>query len=111
VGGDHIVLGLANQGLEDLASQIGGRTLLNDSEWMSTLQQGIANPSTQFSVNLDGLSGESAYSQVMGAAQRGVTPIPGGYTNWELGQLYQAGRLPGVNLYQGGQLIANPFAP
>lgn len=34
--GDHIVLGLANQGLEETAAQVGGRTLLNDPQWMST---------------------------------------------------------------------------
>jgi hypothetical protein len=109
--GDHIVLGLANQGLEETAAQVGGRTLLNDPQWMSTLQEGITNPSTKITVNLDGLSGDSAYSQVMSAAQRGVTPVPGGYTNWELGQLYQSGRLPTVNFMQGGKIIANPFGP
>jgi RHS repeat-associated protein len=109
--GDHIVLGLANQGLEQTAAQVGGRTLLNDSQWMSTLQGAIANPSTKITVSLDGLSGNSVYSQVMSAAQRGVTPMPGGYTNWELGQLYQAGRLPSVNFVQGGKLVANPFGP
>ena len=59
------------------------------------------------SVNLDGLSGDSVYSQVMGAAQRGAAGD--GLTNWELAQLYQARRLGDVNFYSGGRFVDNPF--
>lgn len=50
---------------------------------MSTLQKGVADPSTKFSVSLDGLSGSSTYAQVMGAAQRGASGA-GGDTDWEI---------------------------
>jgi hypothetical protein len=106
--GDHIVLGLRDYGLEQTAAKVGGRTLLNDPEWQNTLQQAIANPSTKFTVALDGLSGSSPYSQVMSAVQNGLTPAATP-TNWELAQLYQAGRLPAVNFVEGGQSVINPF--
>lgn len=76
---------------------------------MTTLRTAIANPNTRFTVSLDGMSGETAFSRVMNAVQRGATPAPGGYTNWELGQLYQAGRLGEVNFIQNGQFTENPF--
>jgi hypothetical protein len=107
--GDHIVLGLRNFGLEDTASTVGGRTLLGDENWQATLQDAIANPDTKFTVSLDGLSGSSTYSKVMGAVQNGLTPnaTP---LNWELARLYQAGRLPTVNFVEnGGSSVANPF--
>jgi RHS repeat-associated protein len=110
VGTDHIVLGLANFGLEDTAVQVGGRTLLSDEAWQETFQAGLSNPSTRFTLSLEGLSGDSAYSQIMGAAQRGLAGV-GGYTDWEIGQLYQAGRLGSIDLYTGGQYIANPLGP
>lgn len=53
---DHIVLGL-RPGLEDVATKVGGRTLLKDPEWMASLQRSIADPSTRFSVSLGGMSG------------------------------------------------------
>jgi hypothetical protein len=78
---------------------------------MSTLQRGIADPSTKFTVSVEGLSGNSTYAQVMGGVQR--TAAGGtGYTDWELSQLYQAGRLPDVTFVRGdGSMIANPWAP
>jgi len=109
-GGDHIVLGLSNFGLEDTAAQVGGRTLLSDPAWQTTLQAGLSDSSTQFTLSLEGLSGNSIYGQVMGAAQRGVAGA-GGATDWEIGQLYQSGRLGGTGLYQGGQYVPNPFGP
>jgi hypothetical protein len=75
---------------------------------MSTLQQGIANPDTQFTVSLDGMSGNGTYSQIMGAVQRGAAGT-GGYTDWEMAQLYQGGRLPGVTFVRGGQVVESPF--
>ena len=109
--GDHIVLGLANQGLEQAAAQVGGRTLLSDPNWMMTLQNAIGNPSTKFTINLNGLSGSSPYSQLMSAAQKGVSGVDSGYTNWEIGQLYQANRLGQAKLIQNGVSVPNPLAP
>ena len=109
--GDHIVLGLANQGLEQAAAQVGGRTLLSDPNWMTTLQSAIGNQSTKFTINLNGLSGTTPYSQLMIAAQKGVSGVDSGYTNWEIGQLYQANRLGEANLIQNGVSVPNPLAP
>ena len=33
------------------------------------------------------------------------------YTEWEIAQLYQAGRLGEATLMQGGKVVPNPFAP
>ncbi|GAB4076305.1 hypothetical protein GCM10028781_10690 [Nostocoides australiense] len=55
--GDHIVLGLRAHGLEETAAKVGGRTLLKDPDWMASLRKGIADPSTKFTVSLDGMSG------------------------------------------------------
>jgi hypothetical protein len=107
--GDHIVLGLDNYGLEETAAKVGGRTLLADPEWQTTLQQAIANPNTSFTVALDGFKGSTTYSQVMSAVQNGLTPAATP-TNWELAQLYQAGLLSNVNFVDGGKAVANPFS-
>jgi hypothetical protein len=44
----------------------------------------------------------------MSAAQQGLanqaTPF-----NWEMGQIYQAGRQAAVTFMKGGQVVANPF--
>lgn len=108
--GDHIVLGLRAHGLEGTAVKVGGRTLLNDADWMASVQRGVANPSTKFTVSLDGMSGSSTYSQVMGGAQRGLGGA-GSYTDWEMAQLYQGGRLADTTLVRGGQVVENPFGP
>lgn len=107
--GDHIVLGLRDHGLEETAAKVGGRTLLSDPEWQSTLVRSIGDPSTRFTVSLDGLSGSSTYSRVMRAVQNGATrsATP---TNWELTQLYQAGRLGDVTFVSGGSVVINPWA-
>jgi len=57
----------------------------------------------------EGLAGESVAEQVMRAAQegirRGATP-----TNWELAQLWQAGRLGGVTFVNRlGEVLRNPW--
>jgi hypothetical protein len=108
--GDHIVLGLRAQGLEQTAAKVGGRTLLKDPAWQDTLRAAVNDPSTKFTVSLDGMSGSSTYSQVMGAAQRGASGA-GGYTDWEMTQLYQAGRLGDTTLVRGGVPVENPFVP
>lgn len=75
---------------------------------MATMQKAVGDPSTKFTVAVDGLSGSSTYSQVMNAAQRG-TAGTGGYTDWELAQLYQAGRLGDTTFVSGGSVVPNPF--
>lgn len=107
---DHIILGLRANGLEQTAEQIGARHLLNDANWRTSLQTAIAKPSTKFTISVDGFSGSTTYSQIMGAAQRGMTPAARA-TEWEMSQLYQAGRLGDATLMQGGKIIPNPFAP
>jgi hypothetical protein len=107
---DHIVLGIEDFGLADTAAQVGGRTLMGDSEWTTTLQAALGNSSTRFTVSLDGVSGVEAgtQSQVMSLVQSGVTPAATPF-QWEMGQLYQSGRLGEVNFVRGGQIIQNPF--
>lgn len=105
---DHIVLGLSAHGLEETAAKVGGRTLMSDPAWQGSLQRAIGDPSTRFTVSLDGLSGSSPYSQVMSGVQNGLTPLATP-TNWELAQLYQAGRLADVNFVSGGKVVLNPF--
>jgi RHS repeat-associated protein len=108
--GDYIVLGLRAHGLEETATKVGGRTLLSDPDWMSTLQRAVGDPSTKFTISLDGLSGSSTYSQILSAAQRGASGF-GGYTDWELSLLYNADRLGGATLVRGGVPVENPWAP
>jgi hypothetical protein len=110
VEGDHIVLGLSAHGLEATAAKVGGRTLLDDPEWMASLQRAIGDPSTKFTVSLDGMLGGSTSSQVMGAAQRGAAGV-GGYTDWEMAQLFQGGRLSDATFVRGGSVVPNPWAP
>jgi hypothetical protein len=105
---NHIVLGLRNFGLETTAKNLGGRTLLGDLNWQNSLVEAIANPKTKFSISLDGLSGSSTYSKIMSAAQNGMTPNAQP-TNWEIAQIYQAGRLKDVDFYIGTALQNNPF--
>jgi len=108
--GDHIVLGLRANGLEEAAAKVGGRTLLNDPDWMAAVHRGVGNPSTKVTVSLDGMSGSSTYSQVMSAAQRGAGGA-GGYTDWEMAQLFEGGRLADTTFVRGGQVVNNPFGP
>lgn len=60
-------------------------------------------------MSLDGLSGSSTTSQVMSAASRGAAGT-GGYTDWEMAQLYGGGRLPDVTFLRGGVEVLNPWA-
>jgi RHS repeat-associated protein len=105
---DHVVLGLRSAGLEDTANSIGARTLLNDPDWMNAVQNAIGDPMTRISVSLDGFAGNSTYTQVMGAAQRGATGV-GSATDWEMAQLFQSGRLADINFLRGGAPVANPW--
>jgi hypothetical protein len=108
--GRHIALGLDRFGIQGTADRLGAETLLKDQNWRETLSGAIADPSSRFTVSLDGLTGSSPYSQVMTAVQQGISPNASP-TNWELAQLYQAGLLPSVNFVSGGANLPNPFAP
>jgi hypothetical protein len=106
--GDHIVLGL-RAGLKETAAKVGGRTLLQDSEWRVTLKAAVQDPSTKFTVSLDGMSGSSTIEQVYNAVQRGERK--GAWnTDWEMRLLYLAGRLADATFVRGGVAVPNPFA-
>jgi RHS repeat-associated protein len=107
---DHIALGIKAFGLEERAAQVGARTLLSDPAWRTTLQSAVQTPSSRFIVFLDGFEGSSTYMQVMGAVQRGATPL-GKLTEWEMTQLFQAGRLETTTFMRGGSVVPNPFIP
>jgi hypothetical protein len=96
--------------LEATASKVGGRTLMRDPKGCRTLPQSIGDPSTRFTVSLDGFSGSSIHLQVMEAASRGATPT-GKLSEWEVAQLYQGGRLGDVTFMRGGPAVPNPWAP
>lgn len=108
---DHIVLGLANSGLQDTAALLGGRTLLASTNFVADFQAAVASPATRFTISLDGLSGSSVSAQLLGAAQRGAGGLRGavGYTDYEIAQLYQSGLLGSVNLVRNGVAVANPL--
>lgn len=83
---------------------------MGDPSWRTTLMQVITDPTARVTVSLDGVAGTDTYSMVMRAAQLGATPGAANF-NWEMAQLFQAGRLPTVQFMLGGTPIANPFAP
>jgi len=106
---EHIVLGLRDYGLRETAAKVGGRHLLDDPNWMETLKAAIRNPDARFTVSLEGFGGETTYAKIMGAAQRGGTSAAK-YTEWEIAQLHQAGRLHDVTFVnRAAEVIANPF--
>jgi RHS repeat-associated protein len=107
--GDHIVLGL-RRGLDLIANKLGGRTLLSDPAWRSTLRNAIADASTKFTVVLDGMRGATTYEKVYGGVTRTLTRI-GGATDWEMAQLYLGQRLKDVIFVSGGSVVPNPWAP
>ncbi|MBK6423671.1 MAG: hypothetical protein IPI38_19055 [Gemmatimonadetes bacterium] len=109
VSADHIVLGLAEHGLADVAALVGGRRL--GAEFIPELQRALLNPAARITVSVEGMSGGNIHDQVMGAAMRGLSQS-GGFTDFEMGMLYQAGRLSQVTFVnRGGQVLPNPFAP
>jgi hypothetical protein len=81
---------------------------MNDANWKATLQQSIGDPTTRFTVMLDGVRGASPYNQFMSAAQSGFSPLATPF-NWEMGQLYQAGLRPKISFMQDLQPVSNPF--
>jgi hypothetical protein len=81
---------------------------MSDLNWQTSLQTALENPSTRFTISMDGVSGASTYSQFMSAAQRGLTSGATPF-NWEMGQIYQAGRHVNATFMRGGQVVVNPF--
>ncbi|MDB5337684.1 MAG: hypothetical protein JWN70_3303 [Planctomycetaceae bacterium] len=79
---------------------------------MNTLRSAVGDADSDFTVSLDGMSGESTYSQVMSAAQRGaVGPRLGGYTDWDMSELFQGGQSADTTFVRGDVPVENPFAP
>lgn len=106
--GDHIVLGIAAYDLEATAAQFGGRTLMSDGAWQATLQEALINPSTRFTVSLDGVSGDSVYGMFSSLAQRGATTGATPF-QWEMAMIRAWGRQADVVFVRGGQVLTNPF--
>jgi len=109
--GDHIVLGLERQGLRETAARVGGRHLMDEADFRTALLNGLDNADTRFTVSLDGLRGNGTYDQVMQAVKDGIANgDSNSFTNWELAQLSNSGRLPGTTFVRGGLQVPNPFA-
>jgi hypothetical protein len=106
--GETILLGLRSYGVEALGQSIGARTLLSDPHWKTTFMEALGNPSIRFTVSLDGFAGVTVEEQVMNAVARGFGHMPAA-TQWEMAQLWQAGRLPTTTLMKGGKVVPNPF--
>ncbi|WP_375430835.1 DUF6531 domain-containing protein [uncultured Friedmanniella sp.] len=105
--GDHVVLG-KSEGLAQQAKLIGGRHLMQDADWQSSVRAAINDPSTRISVVLDGVTGESPYHKVVSAVQRDATGR-GSPFDWEMRQLHEAQELKNVNFWEGGSNVKNPF--
>ena len=104
---DHVVLG-RSLNVEKIAQQIGGRHLMGSLDYRLEVADAIANPNTKISVALDGVVGESTYSQIMQSVMRESKGV-GTAFDWEMAQLYNAGRLPSVQFVREGKNVDNPF--
>jgi hypothetical protein len=108
--GDHIVLGLERFGLRETASKVGGRHLMDDPNFLTTVAKAAKDPNAKFTIALDGLRGSGTRSQVMGAVEDGLNNgYTNSFTNWELATLQRNGRLPDINFVRGGKPVSNPF--
>jgi hypothetical protein len=105
---DHIVLGLADFGLEQSAQLVGGRTLMNDPQWKNTLRKATADKNTVFTVALDGMRGTTPMDKLMNAVTAGLKP-GAAPTNWEMARLWTEGRLQTARLIENGKAVDNPF--
>lgn len=81
---------------------------MQDPSWRNTFSSAVADRSYRFTAFLDGLNGTNVYSRVMTSVQRSAYGI-GGATDWELRQLYEAGRLGDVIFIIGRLEQLNPF--
>ena len=110
--GDHVVLGLDNYGLRSTAANLGGRHLMRLMNFKESFGELVGSPNTYFTVSLDGvgLPNSSVTARVLSAVQRGMLPDATPF-NWEMAQLYQAGRLSSVTFIEDGgkKLLGNPF--
>jgi hypothetical protein len=108
--GAHILLGLESYGLRELAVKIGATTLMNSQSLKHDFACAMQDPTTRFSVNTDGMwGGTDIKSKILTAVARYQGGSPG-YTDWEMTQLYNTGRLTDVTFYERGAVVANPFA-
>src|SRR5262249_1604682 len=111
--GEHIALGLEHV-VEEQAGSVGATHLMNDPNWKQTFMNALAGGDTRFTVFLDNRVGRagtinaSAYDKVMTSVLRNATAV-GGATDFEISQLYQAGRLGSVTFMEGGAAVPNPF--
>jgi hypothetical protein len=108
-GGDHIVLGLEAFGLKQTAAKVGGRTVMYQG-WQDVLRAAVRDPSTRFTLALDGLAGSTTKEKIAIALQKNAAGLPGA-TNWEIALLERSGRLADTNFVLKGKPVPNPFAP
>jgi RHS repeat-associated protein len=104
---DHIALGFEHI-VESQAASVGARHLMNDGNWKSTFMNALASGNTKFTVFLDDMRGTGVYDKVMISVARNASARGGG-TDFEISQLYQAGRLGSVTFMLGGVPQPNPF--
>ena len=84
---------------------------MDEADFRTALLNGLDNADTRFTVSLDGLRGNGTYDQVMQAVKDGIANgDSNSFTNWELAQLSNSGRLPGTTFVRGGLQVPNPFA-
>jgi RHS repeat-associated protein len=106
----HLAIGFARV-VEQQAASVGATHLMDDPNWRQTFASALGDPSSRFTVFLDGMEGDGAYRQLITSMTRWATGA-GGSTDWEISQLYQSGRLGSVNLMEGGSPVTpNPFGP
>ncbi len=102
-----IVLG-TEPGLRSLANNIGDEHLLNTQNWQGVFETAVKDPTTRFSFKLDqfldGLNGNGLKAQILDGIKQ-----QRGFTDWELLQIQNAGRLGEVYFYQNGKPVSNPF--
>ena len=108
--GDHIVIGLSKQGLEDTASQLGGRTLMNQLDFRAAFIRAADDSSTEFTISLNGMRGATTEEQLQYAIEQGAYGGDRGFTNWKISLLSRAGRLGEATLVRNGEVIPNPYA-
>jgi hypothetical protein len=106
----HVVLGLRNSGLADVAERIGARHFL-EGDFRQSVIDAAKNPRIKISVVLDGLDGDTPLQQILNAVEDGTANgMTNSFTNWELSMLSRFGRLPDVDFIVDGQVIPNPFS-
>jgi RHS repeat-associated protein len=108
---DHIVLGKAAYGLDQVVQKFGGRHLMNDPFWSANLLKALKNPNVRFTISLDGIPGANVLARVSRAIEVGSArgSIMGHATEWEIAQVSQHGRLSAVDFVIDGKLVQNPF--